>query len=89
MTWLMQYRDLVSMQLRSMRSEILFSRWSKSCFPSGWSSGSASSSGCLEDDGACTLVTGTATQSFVTVGLGDAAADAGAGKRRGPDRVTS
>lgn len=69
MRWLDQYRNLVSVQLRAMRTEV----WFVISFQGAMATGLVLGMGYLmpevSDTTAMYLVTGTAAQSFATVGL--------------------
>jgi ABC-2 type transport system permease protein len=69
MTWLRQYRDLVSMQLRSMRSEFWFIAMVQIVLSLGLVIGFGYLIPDVSKTTATFLVTGTATQAFITVGL--------------------
>lgn len=69
MTWLRQYRDLVSMQLRSMRGELWFAAMIQAVLSLGLVIGFGFLIPDVSETTALFLVTGTATQAFVTIGL--------------------
>lgn len=69
MTWLRQYRDLVSMQLRAMRNEIWFVAMIQVVLSLGLVVGFGYLIPDISETTALFLVTGTATQAFITVGL--------------------
>jgi ABC-2 type transport system permease protein len=69
MTWLTQYRDLVSMQLRSMRNELWFAAMIQVVLSLGLVIGFGFLIPDVSETTALFLVTGTATQAFVTIGL--------------------
>ncbi|HMO53067.1 MAG TPA: ABC transporter permease [Tepidiformaceae bacterium] len=69
MTALTQYRDLVSMQLRSMRSEIWFIALIQIVLSTGLVVGFGFIIPNISDATATFLITGTATQAITTVGL--------------------
>ncbi len=69
MTWFTQYRDLVSMQLRSMRNELWFAAMIQIVLSVGLVIGFGFLIPDVSDTTALFLVTGTATQAFVTIGL--------------------
>lgn len=69
MTWFTQYRDLVSMQLRSMRGEIWFIAMVQIVLSLGLVFGFGFLIPDISKTTALYLVTGTATQAFITVGL--------------------
>jgi ABC-2 type transport system permease protein len=68
-TWLTQYRDLVSMQLRSMRNELWFAAMIQVVLSVGLVIGFGFLIPDVSETTALFLVTGTATQAFVTIGL--------------------
>lgn len=69
MTWLRQYGDLVSMQLRALRAEVWFIAVLQVALTLGLVVGFGYLIPDISKATATFLVTGTATQSFVTVGL--------------------
>lgn len=69
MTWLTQYRNLVSMQLRSMRNELWFAAMIQVVLSLGLVIGFGFLIPDVSETTALFLVTGTATQAFVTIGL--------------------
>ena len=69
MTWFTQYRDLVSMHLRSMRNELWFAAMIQIVLSVGLVIGFGFLIPDVSDTTALFLVTGTATQAFVTIGL--------------------
>jgi ABC-2 type transport system permease protein len=69
MTWFTQYRDLVSMQLRSMRNELWFAAMIQVVLSLGLVIGFGFLIPDVSETTALFLVTGTATQAFVTIGL--------------------
>lgn len=69
MTWFTQYRDLVSMQLRSMRNELWFAAMIQVVLSLGLVFGFGFIIPDVSETTALFLVTGTATQAFVTIGL--------------------
>ena len=69
MTWFTQYRDLVSMQLRSMRNELWFAAMIQAVLSLGLVIGFGFLIPDVSETTALFLVTGTATQAFVTIGL--------------------
>ncbi|MCL4241508.1 MAG: ABC transporter permease [Dehalococcoidia bacterium] len=69
MTWFTQYRDLVSMQLRSMRNELWFAAMIQVVLSVGLVIGFGFLIPDVSETTALFLVTGTATQAFVTIGL--------------------
>ena len=69
MSWFRQYRDLVSMQLRSMRNELWFAAMIQVVLSLGLVFGFGFLIPDVSETTALFLVTGTATQAFVTIGL--------------------
>lgn len=69
MTFLRQYRDLVSMELRSMRGEVPMIAIIQAAFMLGFIVGFGYLIPGLSSSAALYIVTGTATQGLVTVGL--------------------